>query len=932
MQRRIREILTPPIFPGDEDKTHNAQILNTVLLGIIPMLVLAILATLLIFEQKALNGLIILFSFMAFLGARWIMHRGHVRFASAVVVIFGMSYFLIFSIFGGGPGGVAGVFGLGFTIIAGLLLGLRAAFTSSTFCCIVGLIIVIRESLGYSLPRLFPMPTTAGWFVLSIALFLAIITLDLTLRNLKGVLSQSRYQLKERIKVEEDINERNRLLLALNEISQVALFSQDLEVTSQVMAERLRDLIHADQCTITTWDSDLHKVIPTATSGDERAANLQNHPEAGKYSLTEAVLQTGNHLIAEDFHNSPHIDLEIAGHSSIISLLGVPLKTVHEDYGAILFGFYKEHHFTEDEIARCEQAASLVSLVTARLRLQEETRRRTEELEAMARVSSTMRAVKTRAEIPPVVLNQLLTLFKADGAALLFQDPQTGDFTVEAGSGTWSSFTGTTVSMGNVREFATSKFNQIFLENNVPQFLTEVGLEHSPGVQAIAGAPLIVDNTLIGGLYIGSQADINQTQLRLLVAIGDIVANALHRSAFHENLEAQFKMLKDTQARLVQSEKLAAIGELVAGVAHELNNPLTSVVLYAQMLLSQSKNVEFNHDLDTIVNEAQRASKIVRGLLGFARQHPVERKPVQINSILQSTMELVSYELRTHNIQAVTQYAPDLPFTMADLHQLQQVFINLLTNSRQAMEGVKPHGLINIISQVSPSIFSIPQSGVSPVIRITFQDNGPGIPPENLSHVFDPFFTTKEFGQGTGLGLSVCHGIISEHGGHIWVESEPGQGATFFIELPIIPPEAPVEIPGMPLFVASQDPPTEMTHVLVIDDEPNVLTIIKRTLQRRGYKVDTVHSGASAKNLLEQVSYDLILCDIHMPGMNGPDFHQFLEFRYPEMTQRIIFTSGDLSSSSTRQFLDRTGIKCLEKPFKQDELLSLVKAALEGIA
>jgi len=732
---------------------------------------------------------------------------------------------------------------------------------------------------------------------------------------------------------EDRLRERNQFLSAMNEISQIALTSQDVQATMQVLVEQLKDLTLSDQCYITGWDSERRKVVPIAASGELSNIYPQIQNEPNEPTITEAVLLQGRPLIVENTQDSEYTSAIRNAILPTISILGAPLRTIDQDLGAIIIGYNQSHHFTEEEIAYCEQAASLYSLIIARLRLREESQRHTDELEILVSNSAAMRITKTRVEIPQVILNQLLRQFKAEGAALLVQDVETGSIKIDVGAGSWGQFTGLNIPMEIAREIAIEKFSKPFLSNDVPNLLDELNVKYSPQLEAIAGAPLIADNQLLGGLYFGRQTEISETELRLLTAVGDIMANALHRATLHEDLENHYKMLQRSQAQLIQSEKLAAIGELVAGVAHELNNPLTSVVLYSQMIQSKFKDKEISRDLTIVVEEAQRASKIVRGLLGFARQRPPERKPVQINDVLQSALELMSYELRMHNIRTSTRYATRLPYTMADPYQLQQVFINLFTNSRQALqEKAGEEGVIHITTQVSPSTFGVQLADKNRVIRILFNDNGPGISPEDLSHIFDPFFTTKEAGQGSGLGLSVCHGIISEHGGHIWAESELGKGATFFIELPIVKPEELTELRRLPITTTSSISASEETiRILVIDDETKLLYAIKQTLEENGYEVDAVSSGAAGLELLEKTRYDLILCDVRMPEISGPDLHKFISEKDPEMVKRILFTSGDIASQSTRNFLEKSGIPCLDKPFELDELLETVNTSLEGL-
>src|SRR5882672_3381861 len=246
-----------------------------------------------------------------------------------------------------------------------------------------------------------------------------------------------------------------------------------------------------------------------------------------------------------------------------------------------------------------------------------------------------------------------------------------------------------------------------------------------------------------------------------------------------EQLEMTVDTLKTTQAQLIQSEKLSGIGEFVAGVAHELNNPLTSVMGFSELLKRADTNPRHKRYLDMILKSALRCQKIVQSLLSFARRQQPERKLSSINELVEGAVEILQYQMRTSNIEVTVRLDPRLPKAMVDPHQVQQVFLNIINNGRQAIEAHQPKGCIRVTTETCGQL-----------VRVLFQDNGPGIPEGNLSKVFDPFFTTKEVGKGTGLGLSLCYGIIKEHGGSITVRSKPGQGATFTVELPIAAPAA----------------------------------------------------------------------------------------------------------------------------------------------
>jgi len=231
---------------------------------------------------------------------------------------------------------------------------------------------------------------------------------------------------------------------------------------------------------------------------------------------------------------------------------------------------------------------------------------------------------------------------------------------------------------------------------------------------------------------------------------------------------------KRMEEQLIITDRLVSIGELAAGIAHELNNPLTSVIGFSQLLLDGKVAGNVKKDLKVISSEAQRAAEVVKNLLTFAGKHSSVKQPVNINNIIDKVLELRAYEQRVSNIRVITRFAPDLPEVVADYFQLQQVFLNIILNAEHFMIETHKRGTLTITTESTGSI-----------IKASFADDGPGIPKENLGHLFDPFFTTKEVGKGTGLGLSICHGIITEHGGRIQAESELGKGAIFIMELPI---------------------------------------------------------------------------------------------------------------------------------------------------
>jgi two-component system NtrC family sensor kinase len=378
------------------------------------------------------------------------------------------------------------------------------------------------------------------------------------------------------------------------------------------------------------------------------------------------------------------------------------------------------------------------------------------------------------------------------------------------------------------------------------------------------------------------------------------------------------------QQQLIQSEKLSAIGELISGIAHELNNPLTGVMGYSQLLqLRKDLDDRAKDNLLKINNLALRCQKIVQNLLSFARKQKPERTLSDINEILEKTVELRSYELQVNNIEINRKLDRDLPKTIADAHQLQQVFLNILTNAEQAMLEAHGKGHLTIRTRTNSSKTDI-------IVEIT--DDGPGIPESYLTRIFDPFFTTKEVGKGTGLGLSLSYGMIKEHGGNIYARSRLGEGSTFVIELPIISRlQNETTAAAEPAPAALQfDNLVRGKRILVVDDEQYILDFFVEVFRAVPMLVDTANDGHVAMQKMQNSDYDLIVTDFKMPQMSGRDLFNWIKEHRPHLATRIVFVTGDTVSLETRSFFEDNHNRYLAKPFKIEEVKEVIQQALEN--
>jgi PAS domain S-box-containing protein len=402
------------------------------------------------------------------------------------------------------------------------------------------------------------------------------------------------------------------------------------------------------------------------------------------------------------------------------------------------------------------------------------------------------------------------------------------------------------------------------------------------------------------------------------------------------------------QAELIQAQKMEAIGQLVAGVAHELNNPLAAIVAFSQLIRTDpGLPTDLRNQADSLIQEANRTRVIVQNLLDFARQRPPERVATELRPLVDSILGLQSYVLNRNHVTVEVDIPADVPSILVDRSQLQQVLINLTVNSAQAIHAAGRPGTIRI--EARPSV-----ADDRPTVRISILDDGPGVSSEILNRLFLPFVTTKEPGEGTGLGLSVSFGIIAGHGGTLRYEPSPGGGASFVIELPVgpgtptpasepalrpaaAPRRADAPVPRETKAAARMDggpgadtaPPSEAarpTRVLVLDDEPSIRDFLGRVLVRAGYEPVIAATGAAALAEIRRDPPDAILCDHRMAGMSGTEFHDAVSAISPALGRRFAFMSGDVLNPELHEFAVTRGVQLLAKPFDIAAVASIVAA------
>jgi len=418
----------------------------------------------------------------------------------------------------------------------------------------------------------------------------------------------------------------------------------------------------------------------------------------------------------------------------------------------------------------------------------------------------------------------------------------------------------------------------------------------------------------------------------------DQAGRRLGRLEIYRDLTAQ----RVFQAKLLQTEKLAALGQMVTGIAHELSNPLTSILGYSQRLLLRKDLAGSTEEARQIYEEAERAGTILRQLLLSAREARPERKRVALNQVVQRAMDLQGFGSASEKIRIELDLDPTLPFITGDAGQLQQVLMNLIGNARQAIVLEGKAGTIRLRTA---------RNGDRRIV-VQVIDDGPGIPQTILARIFDPFFTTKPAGVGTGLGLAIVLSVVREHGGQVSVSSPPQGGSVFTVELPVEAessvepgrrsPEAEEQLPPVSRGPAvNRNPVTASPHavlrsnhrgtrVLVVEDEPTVARLIADVLEDEGLHVDVLLDGREALDRAGREPFDLVICDMKMPGLDGQNFYQSLARARNPLQERFLFVTGDVLAQQTQEFLERNRLPHVAKPFRVEELTEKVFSLLDS--
>ncbi|MBI4635017.1 MAG: GAF domain-containing protein [Candidatus Rokubacteria bacterium] len=601
--------------------------------------------------------------------------------------------------------------------------------------------------------------------------------------------------------------------------------------------------------------------------------------------------------------------------------LGIPLVTRERVIGAIALGAEPGREFSADELQTLQAFADQVILAVENARLYARSERERREAAALAEAARRLAASLDLDEVAERLVDVLRELFDAHASALYRLREDDGAIVSVALGGPAREHLpqnhvlprGAGVVARAVEE-RRPVWSRDVLEDPEVSFPPELReLVARSGNRAVLAVPLIVKGEVVGALAIAlaTARDFTRHEVALLQAFADQSALALENARLYAAARDSVERLRQTQAQLVQAAKMSALGQLVSGVAHELNNPLSVIIGYGQLLLAREIPPAMQRPVELMVSQADRMAKIVRNLLFFARQRPVERTPVEINEVIEQALALRLSQLRLSGITVEQDLAPELPTIAGDAQQLQQVFLNLLLNAEQAILEAQRRGRIVLRTRLDAG---------DKVVRAQVIDDGPGIAPDVLPRVFEPFFTTKEVGAGTGLGLSVSYGIVQEHGGRLSVESVPGS-TVFTVELALGVVEERRPEPTPPFEALTVDG----RLALVVEDEPGVLDLVVTLLGQTGWRVDVASGGKAGLARVRRRRYDVIVSDMRMPEGGGEDFYRVAAAEDPALARRFIFITGDTANPEAWRFLREVNVPVIEKPFQPALFLDVVR-------
>ncbi len=758
---------------------------------------------------------------------------------------------------------------------------------------------------------LFPFRDAVSWYVSELARPLGVTAIVVGL-------------FREQVWLYREARARQRDLQGLHIAGQALAASLDPQEIVDTIASKALEISGADGAVLFGLDKQSQVLREVSRAGQittQYVPGLQLLQGTGLGGL--AVAQRGpvwtSNLLSDDRISLPPDAREGVRRDGLRAGLAIPLLIEGgEVFGTLSVYYRAERQFADTDVDLLSAYGTQVAVAIQNARAFEQLAIKAQDDEALQEFGQRLLEATEEERILNEAVRVTQDLLQGDYVGLYLLDPGADSLRLKAGSGWKAGTVGGVTVPPSAESWAGYSFihkesvavADLSLER---RFVTPSFLE-AHGVRSGLAVPMGVHDNPVGVIaaYYRIPHGFSDEETRVLLSLAHQTALALEKVRLYAELQANLRRLQETTAQLMQADKLKALGTLLSGMAHELNNPLSTILLSAQLVQQQALPDPIRRRIDVIEEESERASRIIRDLLVFARRKAPERGRVDLNEVVKAALALQAPEFDLHGIRVVQDLEPTLPEIWADPHQLQQVFLNLFTNATHAMKSANGRGNLTVRSSHQGS-----------EAYVAVEDDGPGIPPDHLSRLFDPFFTTKGAGEGTGLGLSLSLGIVETHGGRMQAENLPGSGARFTVRLPLGKGAEPAETsPPQPLSAGHQ------ARILVVDDEERLRETLTEVFSELGHQVEGVATGREAIASMERGAYDIIALDLRLRDMNGREVWRWIRSQKPDTSSRVVFVTGDTMTPDTQSFLQDAGCPVLTKPLTVEQVRRVIDEML----